>query len=166
MKKLIIFLTLFLCTLISFSQQIDYPVMHVDSLGKPVITITIEQAQILDNKAELLALFEKANSQMDNVDSVCIRVINEKDEVIAKQDIQISELKDLVDNKNEQIENLQKRITDYQIKEILFKKEIDNKDEEINLHLGEIKRVKRKSLLGGITGSVIIIALTSFLLTK
>ena len=166
MKKLIIFLTLFLCTLTSFSQQIDYPVIHVDSLGKSVITMTIEQAQILDNKAELLALFEKANSQMDNVDSVCIRVINEKDEVIAKQDIQISELKDLVDNKNEQIENLQRRIIDYQLKEILFKKEIENKDKEINLHLGEIRRVKTKSLIGGITGGVIIVTLTSFLLTK
>jgi hypothetical protein len=166
MKKLIILFTLFLFTLTSFSQQIDYPVIHVDSLGNTVITMTIEQAQILDNKTDLLYLIEKANSQMADVDSVCIRVVNEKEEVIIKQDIQISELKDLVDNKDEQIENLQRRITDYQLKEILFKKEIENKDKEINLHLGEIRRVKRRSLIGGITGGAIIITLTSLLLTK
>lgn len=166
MKKLIILFTLFLFTLTSFSQQIDYPVIHVDSLGNTVITMTIEQAQILDNKTDLLYLMEKANSQMVDVDSVCIRVVNEKEEVIIKQDIQISELKDLVDNKDDQIENLQRRITDYHLKEILFKKEIENKDKEINLHLGEIRRVKRRSLIGRIAGSAIIITLTSLLLTK
>ena len=166
MKKLIILFTLFLFTLTSFSQQIDYPVIHVDSLGNTVITMTIEQAQILDNKTDLLYLIEKANSQMVDVDSVYIRVVNEKEEVIIKQDIQISELKDLVDNKDDQIENLQRRITDYYLKQILFKKEIENKDKEINLHLGEIRRVKRRSLIGGITGSAIIITLTSFLITK
>lgn len=166
MKKLIILFTLFLFTLTSFSQQIDYPVIHVDSLGNTVITMTIEQAQILDNKTDLLYLIEKANSQMVDVDSVCIRVVNEKEEVIIKQNIRIIELKDLVDNKDEQIENLQRRITDYHLKEILFKKEIENKDKEINLHLGEIRRVKRRSLIGGITGGAIIITLTSFLLTK
>ena len=34
-----------------------------------------------------------------------------------------------------------------------------NKDDEINLHLGEIKRVKTKSLIGGILGGSSIIAL-------
>jgi hypothetical protein len=166
MKKLIILFTLFLFTLTSFSQQIDYPVIHVDSLGNTVITMTIEQAQILDNKADLLNLLEKANSQMSDVDSVCIRVVNEKEEVIIKQDLKINELTNLINNKDEQIENLQRRITDYQLKEILFNKEIENKDKEINLHLGEIRRVKRKSLIGGITGGAIIITLTSFLLIK
>ncbi len=166
MKKLIIFLTFFLFSFNSFSQEIDYPIIQVDSLGKTVITMTIEQAQVLDNKADLLDLLEKANSQMINVDSVCVRIVNEKEEVIIKQDLKINELNNLVNNKDEQIENLQRRITDYQLKEVLFKMEIENKDKEINLHLGEIKRVKRKSLIGGITGGAIIITLTSFLLIK
>lgn len=166
MKKIIIFLSFLLFSINCFSQKIDYPIIHIDSTGLTVITMTIEQAQILDNKAELLELVEKANSQMNNVDSVCIKVINEKDEVIAKQDIQISELRGLIDNKDKQIDNLQKRIIDYKLNEILFKTEIDNKDKEINLHLGEITRVKRKSLLGGVAGGVVIIVLTSLLLTK
>jgi hypothetical protein len=166
MKKLIIFLTFFLFSFNSFSQEIDYPIIQVDSLGKTVITMTIEQAQVLDNKADLLDLLEKANSQMINVDSVCVRIVNEKEEVIIKQDLKINELTNLINNKDEQIENLKRRITDYQLKEILFKMEIENKDKEINLHLGEIRRVKRKSLIGGITGGAIIITLTSFLLIK
>ena len=166
MKKLIIFLTFFLFSFNSFSQEIDYPIIQVDSLGKTVITMTIEQAQVLDNKADLLDLLEKANSQMINVDSVCVRIVNEKEEVIIKQDLKINELTNLINNKDEQIENLKRRITDYQLKEILFKMEIENKDKEINLHLGEIKRVKRKSLVGGITGGAIIVTLVSFLLIK
>lgn len=166
MKKIIIFLSFLLFSINCFSQKIDYPIIHIDSTGLTVITMTIEQAQILDNKAELLELVEKANSQMNNVDSVCIKVINEKDEVIAKQDIQISELRGLIDNKDKQIDNLQKRINDYKLNEILFKTEIDNKDKEIKLHLGEITRVKRKSLLGGLAGGVVIIVLTSLLLTN
>jgi predicted DNA binding CopG/RHH family protein len=166
MKNIIIFLTFFLFSFNSFSQEIDYPIIQVDSLGKTVITMTIEQAQVLDNKADLLDLLEKANSQMINVDSVCVRIVNEKEEVIIKQDLKINELNNLVNNKDEQIENLQRRITDYQLKEVLFKMEIENKDKEINLHLGEIKRVKRKSLVGGITGGAIIVTLVSFLLIK
>jgi hypothetical protein len=166
MKNIIIFLTFFLFSFNSFSQEIDYPLIHVDSLGKTVITMTIEQAQILDNKSDLLDLLEKANSQMVDMDSFCIKVINDKDVVIAKQDIQISDLKVLVDNKNEQIENLQKRINDYILKEVLFKKEIDNKDKEINLHLGEIKRVKRKMIFGSVTAGVIITTLTTILILK
>ena len=162
MKRITILIAL-LYTLTSFSQ-IDYPVIHIDSLGKSVITMTIEQAQILDNKAELLELFKKANLQMGDVDSMCIRVINEKDEVIVRQEIHINELKVLIDNKDEQIENLQKRIKDYLLKEVLFKNEIDNKDKEINLHLKEIRRVKMRSLISGITGGVLIMTLTAVLI--
>lgn len=162
MKKIIMLFTLFLFTLTSFSQQIDYPIIKLDSLGKVVVIMTLEQAQILDNKAELLDLLELANSQISDIDFVCIQVINQKDIIIDKQDIQISDLKQLVYNKNEQVDNLQRRISDYILKEELFKSEIINKDKEIKLHLDQISKGDKRLKLAG----VIIATLTTILILK
>lgn len=162
MKKLIMLFTLFLFTLTSFSQQIDYPIIKLDSLGKVVVIMTLEQAQILDNKAELLDLLELVNSQISDIDFVCIQVINQKDIIIDKQDIQISDLKQLVNNKNEQVDNLQRRISDYILKEELFKSEIINKDKEIKLHLDQISKGNKRLKLAG----VIIATLTTILILK
>lgn len=164
--KNILILLISLFSLNLFSQAIDYPIIHVDSLGKTVVTMTIEQAQILDNKAELLELIEKANSQMVSMDIICINVINDKDAIIARQDIQIDDLKSLAGNKDEQIENLQKQIIDYKMSEILFNKELFNKDKEIELHIGEVKRVKRKMTFGGIASGVIIAALATIIIVN
>lgn len=164
--KNIITLLIFLFSLNLFSQGIDYPIIEVDSLGNTVVTMTIEQAQTLDNKAELLELLEESYSQMANLDILFINIINDKDIIIARQDMQISDLKSLVDNKDEQIENLQKQITDYKMSEILFNKELLNKDKEIELHIGEVKRVKNKMIIGGVTAGVIITTLTAILLSN
>jgi hypothetical protein len=150
-------------TLFSLAQS-DYPKVTVDSSGIAVVTMTLEQAQVLDNKAELLDLFEKLNGQLGDYDSVCIRVINEKDIVIAKQDVQIKKLNDLSNNKDKQIENLQSQIADYKKSELLSKELISNKDKEIGEHKDEIKRLKTKMVIGGSTGGLIIIGLIILLI--
>lgn len=166
MKNLIITLVILLFGLTSISQTIDYPIIHVDSLGNTVVTMTIEQAQELDNKAELLELVQLANSKMGNSDSLCIKVINDKGAIIAKQEIYISELGELVNNNKKQIENLQKRIINYQLKEALFNTELDNKDDEIKLHMDEIGRLKTKMIIGSAVSSAIIVGLVTLLITK
>jgi hypothetical protein len=62
--------------------QIKYPRYEKDSTGKEVVVLTIEQAQQLDNNTDLLVLFEKVNQQIGSYDSMCIKVINQKDEVV------------------------------------------------------------------------------------
>jgi hypothetical protein len=166
MKKIISLLAFLFINFTSISQEIDYPIIHIDSFGKTVITMTIEQAQILDNKTDLLELMESFNSQIGNIDSLCLNVVNQKNIIIIKQDLQISELKSLVDNKSKQIENLQKRIIDYQLKQSFFQKELDNKDEEIKLHLSEINRLKGKVLFGGVGSGVIIATVVAILILK
>jgi hypothetical protein len=166
MKKIILLLSLLFVNFTSISQEIDYPIIHVDSFGKTVITMTIEQAQILDNKTDLLELIESANSQINNIDSLFLIVVNEKNIIIIKQDLQISELKLLTDNKDNQIENLQKRIIDYQLKQSFYKKELDNKDEEIKLHLSEINRLKGNMLFGVVGSGVIIATVVAILILK
>jgi hypothetical protein len=149
----------FLMITLSSYSQIDYPRFETDSIGNKIVLLTIEQAQQLDNNTDLLVLFEKLNSDISSYDNICVRVVNEKDQVINEQTLQISKLKEALLNKDEQITNLQKT-NDAQNRDIIsLKKSLVNKDDEINLHLGEIKRVKTKSLIGGILGGSSIIAL-------
>lgn len=157
MKNLILSTFLFLFSLNGFSQ--DYPRIEKDSLGNQLVIMTLEQAQALDNNTDLLILFEKLDSDINNIDTICVKVINEKDEVINQQTIQISNLKEALDNKDQQILNLQKSNEEKDKSILLLEKVITNKDTEINLHLGEIKRVKKKSLVGGLIGGTSIIGL-------
>jgi peptidoglycan hydrolase CwlO-like protein len=154
MKKIILLLTL-LFTMSSFAQ-IDYPRIETDSLGQQVVIMTIEQAQKIDNKLELLKLFENLNSQINDYEIVCLKVINEKEEIIAKQDILINNLRYLNLNKDSQIENLQKQINNYKLKEENYKKELENKDKEIKLHKDKIKKQRNRMILGGSLGGAII----------
>ncbi len=159
MKKFILFLffNIFL-TLSSFSQ-IEYPRYEVDSLGQKVIVMTIEQAQALDNSTDLIPLFNKLNVQIGTMDSACIKVVNDKDVVIAKQQVQINDQKSLIKTKEDEISNLQNRIAQYIVNEEFYKKEIKNKDEEIKLQLDKINDQKVKMWVGGSVGGLAIIGL-------
>jgi hypothetical protein len=167
MKNLIkyfIFLSiLFLTTSVS-AQKINYPRYEIDSLGRKVIVMTIEQAQSLDNETDLLPLFEKLNVQVGEVDLSCIKVVNEKDVVIAIQEVQISNQKSLLVVKDKEISNLQAQITDYKNQEFTYIKEIENKDKEIELHLDKIHDQKVKMFIGGGIGGVTIVGLILSLL--
>jgi peptidoglycan hydrolase CwlO-like protein len=162
MKKLLILLTLLL-TMSSFAQ-IDYPRIEKDSLGQEVVIMTIEQAQVIDNKLELLSLFENLNIQINNYEVICVKIINEKEEIIAKQDIQIKNLSDLNSNKDDQIENLKSQIVNYQVKETMWSEEILNKDKEIKLHKEKIDKQRNRMILGGSIGGAIISGLIAIIL--
>ena len=158
MKKILAILAFWFISISAYSQT-DYPRFETDSLGNKIVLMTIEQAQALDNNTDLLILFEKMNVDIGDYDKICVKVINEKDIVINAQTIQISKLKEALLNRDEQIENLQKTNSAQNSVILSLNKTIDNKDREINLHLGEIKRVKSKSLIGGIIGGTSIIGL-------
>jgi hypothetical protein len=58
--------------------------------------MTIAQAMKLDNNTELLGLFEELGVEMGNFDRVYIKVISDKDVVISKQKVEISNLKKIL----------------------------------------------------------------------
>lgn len=159
MKSIIFLLSFLFMSFNSFSQGMDYPRYEIDSLGQKVVVMTIEQAQKLDNSVDLLNLFEQLDATLNDYDSICVKVIADKDKVIAQQDVQISQLKALNSNKDSQIENLLAQINDYKNKEIGYVKELENKDKEIELHLDKIKDLKTKMWIGGGIGGVVIIGL-------
>ena len=93
--SLIVGLVLSLSAYSQYSQpKIDYPKFETDSNGQQVLVMTIEQAQSLDNSTDLLALLEKQSTQIGQYDSVCVRVINDKEQVIASQKMEIVKLKE------------------------------------------------------------------------
>jgi peptidoglycan hydrolase CwlO-like protein len=161
MKNILLVISM-LISLFSISQ--DYPRYETDSLGRSVVVMTIEQAQDLDNKVELLLLFEELNTELLDYDSICIKVINDKNIVIAKQDLEIKKSKELLDNKDEQIENLQSQILDYKKQELLSADLIVNKSLEIKEHKDKIKKLKTKMVVGGGIGGLVIIGLIVLLI--
>ncbi len=153
-------------TMSSFAQTTvtEYPKIETDSTGQVLVTMTIEQAQKLDNAADLLVLFEKMNTQLGSYDDACVKVVNDQQQVIATQKIQISKLKSQVDTKSKEILNLQSQIENY-------KKDLDgcnlqnsNKDKIISDQKNTIKKQKNRMIAGGSIGGVVIIALTILLI--
>jgi hypothetical protein len=146
------------------SAQIDYPKYSVDSLGQKIVLLTIDQAMRLDNNSELLGLFEKLNSQISDYDSVCIKVVNDKERVINAQKLEISEIKKSLENKDSQILALQKEVASYIVRIKLLEEESANRQgviDEKNLQLGELRT---KMLFGGFGGGLIIIGLIGAIL--
>ena len=92
MKKLFtLLLTLVFTTMFSqVTQKIKYPRFEVDSLGQKVIVMTIPQAMKLNNNSNILEKFEQLQAEMQDYENICVKVINEKDEVIAKLDVVIT----------------------------------------------------------------------------
>jgi len=155
MKKFLFILIFFIIHLSAFAQT-KYPRFEIDSSGNKIVLMTIEQAQKLDNNTELLSLFEKLNPQIGDYDTICIKVLGEKDKIINFQIVQISELRNLLLVKDEKILNLLKTSEGKEAKISNLNEIISNKDREINLHLKEIKKTKARYLIGGSLGGAIL----------
>ena len=156
MKTLLIIILSFL-SLVSNAQE--YPKFETDSMGKTTVLFTLEQAQKLDNSIELLILFEKLNGQLDDYDTVLVKIIGEKNKIINVQEVQIKTLKEALLNKEAIIENLNITIA---IKDKLIqnhKTETQNVERQLGLANDRIKELKTKMFLGGTLGSSAIVAL-------
>jgi hypothetical protein len=167
MKKiltLIIGMILSFSSFAQYSNPIEYPRFEIDSNGQQVIVMTIEQAQSLDNSTDLLVLLEKKNTQMAQYDSVCIKVVNDKEQVIASQKIEIATLKESINNKDSQIKALQGEVVSYLKKILILEDEVGNRQNVIDEKNLQLRKIKTKMIFGGVTGGVVIIGLVLSLL--
>ena len=160
------FLTLIIGMILSLSAysqysqpKIDYPRFETDSLGQQVLVMTIEQAQNLDNGTDLLVLLEKKNTQMGQYDSVCVKVINDKEQVIASQKMEIAKLKESINNKDLQIKALQGEVASYLKKILILEDEVANRQQVIDEKTLQLRKMKTKMVVGGLGGGVAIIGL-------
>ena len=158
--SLIVGLVLSLSAYSQYSQpKIDYPKFETDSNGQQVLVMTIEQAQSLDNSTDLLALLEKQSTQIGQYDSVCVRVINDKEQVIASQKMEIVKLKESIDNKDQQIKALQGEVDAYLKKILILEEQVTNRQQVIDEKNLQIRKMKTKMIFGGVSGGVAIIGL-------
>lgn len=164
MKMTSIKVIFLICTILGMSkitlaQTLDYPRYEIDSLGQKVVVMTIEQAMQLDNNSELLSLFEKLNSQIGEYDSVCIKVINDKDKVISTQKAEIAKLNASLSNKAEQITTLQKQVGEYIVKIGILEETVKNRQSVIEEKDNQIRGLKFKMITGGVGGGIMIVGL-------
>jgi hypothetical protein len=161
MKKLFtLLMTLVFTTMFSqVTQKIKYPRFEVDSLGQKVIVMTIPQAMKLNNNSNILEKFEQLQAEMQDYENICIKVINEKDEVIAKLDVVITKQDSQLVKKDEKINALQQEIIGWMQKNQVLQTELVNRQKVIDEKDKQLSRLKTKMVVGGIGGSVVIIGL-------
>lgn len=161
MRKLFtILMTLIFTTMFSqVTQQIKYPRFELDSLGQKVIIMTIPQAMKLNNNSNILGKFEKLQEEMQDYENICVKVINEKDEVIVKLDVVITKQDGQLLVKDEKIKALQGEIIGWMQANKVLETEVANRQKVIDEKDKQLSRIKTKMIVGGIGGSVIIIGL-------
>jgi SMC interacting uncharacterized protein involved in chromosome segregation len=163
MKKFLTLIAGMILSLSAYSQysqpKIEYPRYENDSLGQQVLVMTIEQAQNLDNGTDLLVLLQKLNTQMGDYDSVCVKVINDKEQVIASQKMEIAKLKESINNKDLQIKALQGEVAAYLKKILILEEQVANRQQVIDEKNLQLRKMKTKMVVGGLGGGVAIIGL-------
>lgn len=158
MKKLFLAIIMLLTANTLMSQTTDtitYPIIKTDEFGKKVVVFTLEQANKIDNKLEILSIMEQTNAHFLQYDLTSIKLLEEKEQIINMLDKQIVELNGLVSLKNAQIQNLREQTLNNTNIEVLLKKEIENKNTEINLHLSKIKKLERNFFISGAVAAVL-----------
>ena len=161
MRKLfIILITLISTTMFSqVTQQIRYPRFEKDSLGQKVVIMTIPQALKLNNNSNILGKFEQLQAEMQDYENVCIKVVNEKDEVITKLNVVVTKQDQQLVIKDDKIKALQGEIIGWMQKNKVLEKEVANRQKVIDEKNSQLSRLKTKMVVGGIGGSVVIIGL-------
>ena len=161
MKKILVILTTLILTS-AFGQvtpEIKYPRFEVDSLGQKVIVMTIPQAMKLNNNSDLLEKFEAQDIRMKEYETLCVKVISEKDVVIAKLSVIISRQDGQLIVKDEKIKSLQGEILSWMEKNKVLEAQLAKKQEVIDEKDKQLSRLKTKMIIGGGLGSAAIIGL-------
>ena len=101
---------------------------------------------------------------MGQYDSVCVKVINDKEQVIASQKMEIAKLKESINNKDLQIKALQGEVVSYLKKILILEDQVDNRQQVIDEKNIQLRKMKTKMIVGGLGGGVAIIGLILSLL--
>jgi hypothetical protein len=161
MKKIYTILMALIFTTM-FSQvtpEIKYPKFEVDSLGQKVIVMTIPQAMKLNNNSDLLEKFEAQDIKIKEYETLCVKVISEKDDVIAKLNVTIGHQDGQLLVKDEKIKSLQGEILGWMERNKVLEAQLVNRQQVIDEKDKQLGRLKTKMVIGGLGGSLVIIGL-------
>ena len=163
MKNIFIILMTLVMTS-AFSQMetvpaIKYPKFEIDSLGQKVIVMTIPQAMKLNNNSDLLEKFEAQDIKMKEYETLCVKVISEKDDVIAKLNVTIGHQDGQLLVKDEKIKSLQGEILGWMERNKILEGQLANRQKVIDEKDKQLGRLKTKMFIGGGLGSLALIGL-------
>lgn len=161
MRKLftILMMLVFTTMFSQVTQEIKYPRFEKDSLGQKVVVMTIPQAMKLNNNSNILTKFEQLQAEMQDYENMCIKVVNEKDEVIVKLNVVITKQDQQLIIKDEKINALQEEILAWMEKNKVLESQLANRQEVIDEKDKQLKRLKFKMVVGGVGSAAIIIPL-------
>lgn len=163
MKALILSILLFFSTSL---YGIEYPRYEKDSTGQTVVVLTIEQVQSLDNSTDLLLLFEKLNFQVLDYDSVLVKVIKDKEEIILVQSIQIKKLKESIIIKDNQLQKLKEIICLKDSTILNLDEQVKNGEERLSLTNKELNKTKTTLQIVSYSSVIAIIGLILTIITN
>lgn len=148
--------------MVTFSQvtpEIKYPKFEVDSLGQKVIVMTIPQAMKLNNNSDLLNKFEAQGIKMKEYETLCVRVISEKDVVIAKLNATIVMQEGQLSEKDMKIKALQGEILGWMERNKVLESQLANRNQIIDEKNKQLSTLKTKMIIGGGLGSLSLIGI-------
>jgi hypothetical protein len=164
MKKILTFLLLII-SVSSFSQNRETPrylIENNDTLG---IILSVEQVQIIDNKLEILQLFEGLQIKFDNVNAYYIEIINSYSEKIYLLELKTSDLLLIDAEKDKLILNLREQISKLEENVNICDSQLKNKDKQIKLLNSDLNKEKFKKWLSA-SGNITLAILAIILLVK
>lgn len=166
MKKIFIISILMIISLLTKAQNDtqlpQYFIEGGDTIG---IIMSVEQAQMLDNDAELLEIFKKMKLDCDNLDLHYVEVINNLEQKVALLVVQKEDLVRQGIEKNLLIENLNEQLLNCQTECTLRIQQVDIKDQEISILKKEITKQKIKKGFS-IAGNAILAVVSLILIVK
>jgi hypothetical protein len=163
--KNILTILLTLISIISFSQSNETPRYFIEKGDTVGVILSIEQVQNLDNKVELLYLFEKLQMNCDSVNSYYIEVINSSDEKIGLLEVKTSDLISQGNEKDNLIKNLKTQVSKLEEDSGLCDTQLQNKDREIKLLKADLRKEKIKKWLSA-SGNVALGIIAIILIVK
>jgi hypothetical protein len=127
--------------------------------------MSVEQAQSLDNSAELLNLFKQMNINCDMMDTIYVQIINSLEEKVALLELQKSDLVKQGQEKDSAIKKLQMALGNCEKNVRLCNDELDLRNEEIKILKKEIFRQKVKKWIS-VGGNVALAIITTVIIIK
>ena len=113
----------------------------------------------LNNNSDLLEKFEAQDIKMKEYETLCVKVISEKDDVIAKLNVTIGHQDGQLLVKDEKIKSLQGEILGWMERNKVLEAQLANRQQVIDEKDKQLRRTKLKMVVGGLGGVAIIIPL-------
>lgn len=166
MKNLLLTFLLIFCSFVVKSENTDLPKYYVENGDTIGIILSIEQAQSLDNDAELLSLFKKMKINCDSLEVGYIKIINKLGEKIGILEVQKKDLIKQGEEKDKLINNLENSLNYCEQMNRLCQQELSNKDSEIKILRKELLKQKLKKFISFGGNTVAILVITWLLIAK